>query len=78
MNKSQDRWEVGTGLVSMKPYYFDVASTYVTGSGKTGLMANLKVSRNNGFKYLKCCSSPMVLATCTKFSHIIEQCITLN
>ena len=30
----------------------------------------LKVSRNAGFKYLVCCSSPMVEAMCIKFSHV--------
>ena len=41
---------------------------FVTQSGKTGLIAYFKVSRNAGFKYLVCCSSTMVEAMCTKFS----------
>ena len=47
-------------------------SIYVTQSGKTGLIAYLKVLRNAGFKYLVCCSLPMVEAMCTKFSHIFR------
>ena len=39
----------------------------VTKSKKTGLIAYLKVSRNAGFKYLMCCSLPMVEAMYTKF-----------
>ena len=35
--------------------------------------AYLKVSRNAGFKYLVCCSSPMVEAMCTKISHVLHQ-----
>ena len=46
---------------------------YVTVSGKTGLIAHLKVSRNIGFKYSECCSWPMVVAMHTKFSHILQQ-----
>ena len=38
---------------------------YVTVSGKTGLIAHLKVSRNVDFKYSVCCSWPMVVATHT-------------
>ena len=44
---------------------------FVTGSGKTGLLENLKVSRNNGYKYLKCCSLPMVLAICVRNFHTL-------
>ena len=43
---------------------------------KTGLIAYLKVSRNAGFKYLVCCSLPMVKAMCTKFSHVLHQFLT--
>ena len=56
----------------------DQSRLYVTESGKTGLMAYFKVSGGNDFKYLKCYSLPMVLATCRNFSHIIEQCITFQ
>ena len=42
----------------------------MTKSGKTGLIAYLKVSINVGFKYLVCCSSPMVEAMCTKISDV--------
>ena len=49
----------------------------VTVSGKTGLIAHLKVSRNVGFKYSVCCSWPMVVATHTKFSHVSQQFLTL-
>ena len=41
-------------------------------SGKRGLIAYLKVSRDAGFKYLVCCSSPMVETMCTKFSHVLQ------
>ena len=47
--------------------------TYVTQSGKRGLIAFLKALRNSGFKYLVCCSSPMVEATCTTLSHVLHQ-----
>ena len=50
----------------------------MTQSGKTGLIAYLKVSRNGGFKYLVCCSSPMVEAMCTKFSHVLRQFLTFQ
>ena len=39
----------------------------MTQSDKNGLVAYLKVSKNASFKYLVCCSSPMVEAKCTKF-----------
>ena len=45
----------------------DCKIIYVTQSGKTGLIAYLKVLRNAGFKYLVCCSSPMVEAMCNTF-----------
>ena len=51
---------------------------YVTQSGKTKLIAYVKVSRNSGFKYLVCCSSPMVEAMCTKFSHVLHQSFTFH
>ena len=51
---------------------------YVTQSEKTGLIAYLKVSMNAGFKYLVCCSSPMVEATCTKLSHVLHQFLTFQ
>ena len=50
----------------------------VTQSGKTGLIAYLKVLRNAVFKYLVCCSSPMVEAMCTKFSHVLHQFLTFH
>ena len=56
----------------------NVIFTYVTQSGKTGLIAYLKVSRNAGFKDLVCCSSPMVEAMCTRFSHVLHQCLTFQ
>jgi len=52
--------------------------SYVTVSGKTGLTAHSQVSRNGGFKYSKCCSLPMVTATRTKFSHVLQQSITFQ
>ena len=51
---------------------------YVTQSGKTGLIVYLKLSRNAGFKYLVCCSSPMVEVMCTKFSHVLHQFLTFH
>ena len=39
-------------------------------SGKSGLIAYLKVLRNTSFKYLVCCSSPVVEDMCTIISHI--------
>jgi len=51
---------------------------YVTVSGKTGLIAHLQVLRNAGFKYFRCCSLPMVIATSTKLSHVLQQCITFQ
>ena len=53
-------------------------TTFVTQSDKTWLIAYLKVSRNAGFKYLVCCSSPMVEAMCTKFSHVLHQFLTFQ
>ena len=50
----------------------------VTQSGKTGLIAYLKVSRNGGFKYLVCCSLPTVEAMCTKFSYVLHQFLTFH
>ena len=55
-----------------------VAILIVTQSDKTGIIAYLKVSRNAGFKYLVCCSSPMVEAMCTKFSHVLHQFFTFQ
>ena len=49
-----------------------VGTLYVTVSGKTSLIAHLKVSRNVGFKYSACCSWPMVVAKQTKFSHVLQ------
>ena len=54
------------------------AISIVTQSGKTGLIACLKVLRNASFKYLVCCSSPMVEAMCTKFSHVLHQFLTFQ
>ena len=45
---------------------------------KIGLECLLKVSRNAGFKSLVCCSSPMVEAMCTKFSHVLHQFLTFQ
>ena len=56
--------------------YSFLPRTIVTVSGKTGLIAHLKVSRNVGFKYSVCCSWPMVVATHTKFSHVSQQFLT--
>ena len=56
----------------------NVIFTYVTQSGKTGLIAYLKVSRNADFKDLVCCSSPMVEAMCTRFSHVLHQFLTFQ
>ena len=41
-------------------------------------IADLKVSRNAGSKYLVCCSSPMVEAMYTKFSHVLHQSLTFQ
>ena len=40
---------------------------------ETGLITYLKVSRNTGFKYSVCCSSPMFETTymCQIFTHFI-------
>jgi len=56
----------------------DDQTTFVTVSGKTGLIAHSQVSRNGGFKYSKCCSLSMVAATRTKFSHVLQQSITFQ
>ena len=64
-------------LYSVDPYFI-LKLIYVTQSGKTGLIAYLKVSRNTGFKYFVCCSSPMVEAMCTKFSHVLHQFLTFQ
>ena len=56
----------------------NLSCVYVTQSGKTGLIAYLKVSRNAGLKYLVCCSSPTVEAMCTKFSHALHQFLTFQ
>ena len=37
--------------VELSPHF-----NFVTQSGKTGLIADLKVSSNAGFKYLVCCT----------------------
>ena len=71
-------------LVSSSPSHFICSvlhfsiTTYVIQSGNTGLIAYLKISRNAGFKYLVCCSSPMVEAMCTKFSIILHQFLTFH
>ena len=71
-----------TPLVDLTNFHHRVKFHYnaeiVTQSGNTGLIAYLKVSRNTGFKYLVCCSSPMVEAMCTKFSHVLHQFLTLQ
>ena len=58
-------------------YYID-SVLYVTQSDKTGLIAYFKLSRNDSFKYLVCCSSPMVEAMYTKFSHVLYQFLTFQ
>ena len=58
--------------------YEENVCIFVTQSDKTGLITYLKVSRNAGFKYLVCCSSPMVEAMCTKFSHVLHQFLTFQ
>ena len=63
---------------SMTVLYLIRNNKIVTQSGKTGLIAHLKVSRNAGFKYSECCSLPMVVATRTKFSHVLQQFITFQ
>ena len=50
--------------------------TFVTVSGKTGLIVYLKVLRNIGFKYSECYSWPMVVAMHTKFSDVLQQFLT--
>ena len=50
----------------------------MTQSDKTGLTPYLKVLRNAGFKYLVCCSSPMVEAMCTKFLQVLNQFLTFQ
>ena len=69
-----------SGSDTMKAIEFDwhnfLSGTYVTVSGKTGLIAHLKVSKNVGFKYSECCSWPKVVVTHTKFSHILQQFLT--
>ena len=64
------------GFDSQDTIRFD--SLYVTQSDKDGLIAYFKVSRNAGFKYPVCCSSPMVEAKCTKFSHDLYQFLTFK
>jgi len=56
---------------------YNLCST-VLNCGKTGFIAHLQVLRNADFKYSKFCSSPMVIAMHTKFSHIVQQCITFQ
>ena len=55
---------------------YEVIARNVTVSGKTGRIAHLKVSRNDGFKYSECCSLPMVVDMCIKFSRVLQQFIT--
>ena len=42
----------------------------LTTETQSGLIAYLKVLRNGGFKYLVCCSLPMVEATCVSNFHM--------
>ena len=53
-----------------------IIEAFVTISGKTGLIAHIKVSRNVGFQYSECYSWPMVVAAHTKFSHVSQQFLT--
>ena len=71
----RDAWKLCT---IQKSCAFKMIGTYVTQSDKTGLIAYLKVSRNAGFKYLVCCSLPMVEAMCTNFSHVLQQFLTFQ
>ena len=50
----------------------------VTEFMKTGLIAYRQALRKAGFNYSKCCSSPMAEDTSIKFSHIIQQYLTLK
>jgi len=51
---------------------------FVTESTKTGLIAYRQVLRKASFYYSKCCSSSMAEATSIKFSHIIQQYLTVK
>jgi len=51
---------------------------YVTWSDKKGLITHLQVQRYDGFKFLKCCSSPMKAATRIRFSHYLNKFLTFN
>jgi len=51
---------------------------YVTWSDKIGLIAYFKASRNDGFKYSACWNLPLVVATCTNFSHILYIFLTFK
>jgi len=49
----------------------------MTVSGESGLITYVFESIEKiSFKYLKCYSWPMVVASCTIFSHILQKCIT--
>jgi len=56
----------------------NIPPKYVTDSGKSGLIAYFKVSRKHGFKYLKCYSSPMPVATCMNFLHVLQKYVTFQ
>jgi len=67
-----------TQLVKVFVAIVYTTTTNVAVSGKTGLVAHSQVSRNGGFKYSRCCNLPMVVTTHTKFSHVLQQCITFQ
>jgi len=58
-------------------YAISTSKIIVTVSGKTGLITSIK---KWWFKYSRCCNYnlPMVVATRTKFSHVLQQCITFQ
>jgi len=67
---------INEGLKVLLPWW--VTATFVTVSGKTGLIAHSQVLRNGDFKYSRCCSLPMVVATRNKFSLVLQQSITFQ
>ena len=67
-----------SGIIQFCFNYSNKTLVFVIQSGKTGLIAYFKVSRKTGFKYLVCCSSTMVEAMCTKFSHVLYQFLTFR
>jgi len=72
-------WDIHTALMSYMHWQEMYALTrYVTVSGKTGIIAHIQVLRNAGFKYSRCRSLPMVVATHNKYSHVLQKCITFQ